>query len=245
MTNDELIIRQLIRRFMDGQTTVDEEQRIARWLREHPEAAKGDLAAYREMFAWFGEGMPRQAATPPRRHLHLLRIAAALVLIVAVTASLLFLHQQQASPTQPAPLAHVNTLPKDSLHSDEVKADTLSPKAIKPRPARKPRRLYYRHKFSPAPPATLLAQADTMALRGERLLNEQLAALDGDRLLMEALAQAAASEHEALQHADSVINSAGRYITALLLDEDPQDVDSDPQDNGGSDPSQADRQEVY
>lgn len=60
MTNDETIIRQLLDKFMDGQTTVDEERHIAEWFRSHKQASP-DLEDYRTMFAWFDEGMPRNA----------------------------------------------------------------------------------------------------------------------------------------------------------------------------------------
>lgn len=49
-------IRQLINRYMDGQTTIDEEQKIADYLRNNP--IPDDLKRYKEMFAWFDRGMP-------------------------------------------------------------------------------------------------------------------------------------------------------------------------------------------
>lgn len=49
-------IRQLIERFMAGQTSIEEENLLAEYFRTHdvPEEWK----AYKEMFAWFDEGMP-------------------------------------------------------------------------------------------------------------------------------------------------------------------------------------------
>ena len=49
-------IRQLINRYMDGQTTIDEEQKIADYLRNNP--IPDDLKRYKELFAWFDRGMP-------------------------------------------------------------------------------------------------------------------------------------------------------------------------------------------
>lgn len=63
MTNDEKHIRQLLTKFMDGTTTVDEERAIGRWLREHP-TVPDDLAEYRTMFAWFDDGMPLKDGEP-------------------------------------------------------------------------------------------------------------------------------------------------------------------------------------
>ncbi len=49
-------IRQLIERFMAGQTSIEEESLLAEYFRTHdvPEEWK----VYKEMFAWFDEGMP-------------------------------------------------------------------------------------------------------------------------------------------------------------------------------------------
>lgn len=57
MNNDEKYIRQLLRKFMDGTSTVDEEQTIGQWFRDHPDGGDG-LDDYRAMFSWFDDGMP-------------------------------------------------------------------------------------------------------------------------------------------------------------------------------------------
>ncbi|MGN1375394.1 MAG: hypothetical protein ACI4V5_02445 [Prevotella sp.] len=49
-------IRQLINRFMDGLTTIDEERKIADYLCDN--AVPDDMKRYKEMFAWFDNGMP-------------------------------------------------------------------------------------------------------------------------------------------------------------------------------------------
>ena len=53
----ETKIRQLLARFMEGQTTLQEEDSIARWFMAHPTAAP-DLEPYRAMFGYFRRGMP-------------------------------------------------------------------------------------------------------------------------------------------------------------------------------------------
>lgn len=62
---NEKQIRQLLTRFMEGHTTVEEEQEIARWFAARSEVAP-DLEDYRQMFAYFDAGMPEEdvAATP-------------------------------------------------------------------------------------------------------------------------------------------------------------------------------------
>lgn len=52
-------IEQLIKRFMDGHTTVDEENRIAEYLRTHE--VEDEWKPYKDMFGWFDDGMPLQS----------------------------------------------------------------------------------------------------------------------------------------------------------------------------------------
>lgn len=52
-------IEQLIKRFMDGHTTVDEENRIAEYLRTHE--VEDEWKPYKDMFGWFDNGMPLQS----------------------------------------------------------------------------------------------------------------------------------------------------------------------------------------
>lgn len=49
-------IKMLAERFMAGRTTVEEERLLAEYFRKHE--AGGEWSAYKEMFAWFDEGMP-------------------------------------------------------------------------------------------------------------------------------------------------------------------------------------------
>ena len=81
-------IRQLLDRFMQGATTLEEEQ----WLADHlRNSHKEKWAVYREMFAWFEQGMPetrkpeKQArAVPWVRWWRQIAAVAALVVVVAV-----------------------------------------------------------------------------------------------------------------------------------------------------------------
>lgn len=99
---EELDIKTLLLRFMDGQTTLDEEAALGKYFRENdvPE----EWLAYKEMFAYFDEGMPEEpagktsdeekpATTPiynirrgKRRRLLAVAAAVAAMLVVAGTA---------------------------------------------------------------------------------------------------------------------------------------------------------------
>lgn len=67
MTNEFEHIKQLTRRFMDGQTTIEEEARLASYYRTHD--VPREWRVYKEMFAYFDAGMPlgqdKVAACPP------------------------------------------------------------------------------------------------------------------------------------------------------------------------------------
>lgn len=88
-TNDDTRIKTLLARFMDGETTLDEERELALWFKAHPQAGDG-LDDYRAMFGCFDSGMPltEPAAhgTPdgrPRRHRVRLQLAMAAAAAVA------------------------------------------------------------------------------------------------------------------------------------------------------------------
>lgn len=52
-------IRTLIDRYMAGQTSLEEESRLADYLRTNEVGE--DLLPYKQMFAWFDEGMPLES----------------------------------------------------------------------------------------------------------------------------------------------------------------------------------------
>lgn len=58
-------IEQLLRRFMDGLTSTEEEDRLGSYFR-HADVPK-EWDAYKEMFAYFDEGMPQGRYDTPRQ----------------------------------------------------------------------------------------------------------------------------------------------------------------------------------
>ena len=57
-------IEEYIRRFMDGETTNDEEQAIYRFFRN--QRVPAHLKSYQAMFAWYEQGMPQKLAPKKR-----------------------------------------------------------------------------------------------------------------------------------------------------------------------------------
>lgn len=151
MTNDNDTIRALLDRFMSGETSREEERRLAQWFRDHPKVAD-DLEDYRLMFAYFDEGMPRQDASRRRKPWLYAALAAAASLALAVT----LVRPGAPVPSSPVamtrPATHADTLATPPAPA--LQADTLP---MKEETDKRPMR-YRRHRFTPAPPKVLLAE---------------------------------------------------------------------------------------
>ena len=171
-------IKQLIDRYMNGQTTVDEEQLLARYFRNATDVPDS-LKPYRDMFAYFDEGMPLgalpefdgsagQAETrvapdsskvvAPRRHS--LRMAAwwsGAVAVAAAVALLLIMHRPSA-PVQPIASAAVVSDTCSTSTGVEAEQNVVTDSVkLKPQPQR--RRPSVRRRYYIAPPKTYLAHA--------------------------------------------------------------------------------------
>ena len=62
---EQLHIKELLARFMAGETTLDEERMLGDWLRTNE--VGDELKPYQLMFAAFDAGLPPVKATPKRR----------------------------------------------------------------------------------------------------------------------------------------------------------------------------------
>lgn len=171
-------IKQLIDRYMNGQTTVDEEQLLARYFRNATDVPDS-LKPYRDMFAYFNEGMPlgtlpefdgsaEQADTrvepdsskvvAPRRHS--LRMAAwwgGAAAVAAAVALLLIMHRPSV-PVQPIASAVVVSDTCSTSTGVEAEQNVVADSVkLKPQPQR--RRPSVRRRYYIAPPKTYLAHA--------------------------------------------------------------------------------------
>lgn len=169
-------IRTLIKRFMDGQTSIEEEDRLAEYFSTHE--VDEDLLPYKRMFAWFGEGMPiesqqadeltsRQATFQsstnsrssqlPRKILGLIAAAAAAIALLVLVALPKTEPQEIVENT---PLRHMPEAGKPETTPDTLTADTATTVVpIKKVRRRKPRI----DRYKPLPPKTYIAetQADS------------------------------------------------------------------------------------
>lgn len=171
-------IQQLIDKYMNGQTTVDEEQLIARYFRNATDVPDS-LKPYRDMFAYFDDGMPLgtlpefdgsagQADTrvahdsskvdAPRRHS--LRMAAwwSGAAAVAAAVALLLIMYRPSAPVQPIASAVVVSDTCSTSTGVEAEQNVVTDSVkLKPQPQRC--RPSVRRRYYIAPPKTYLAHA--------------------------------------------------------------------------------------
>ncbi len=149
-------IQQLLDRYLEGLTSLEEEDRLADYFRSHdvPEAWQ----AYKEMFAYFDAGMPTGESEEKKRPQRHRTVALWTGLAVAAAAALtLFIVRPVSSPqssavTPAVSIAAVTEMPSDTV--SRAQRDTV--KAV---PATKPTRKkpVRRYRDTPAKPHTYLA----------------------------------------------------------------------------------------
>lgn len=171
-------IQQLIDKYMNGQTTVDEEQLIARYFRTATDVPDS-LKPYRDMFAYFDEGMPLGAlpefdgsvgqadtrvapdssnvVASRRRSLRMAAWWSGAVAVAAAVALLLIMHRPSA-PVQPIASAVVVSDTCSTSTGVEAEQNVVTDSVkLKPQPQR--RRPSVRRRYYLAPPKTYLAHA--------------------------------------------------------------------------------------
>lgn len=171
-------IQQLIDKYMNGQTTVDEEQLIARYFRSATDVPDS-LKPYRDMFAYFDEGMSLgtlpefdgsagQADTrvapdssnvvaPRRRSLRIAAWWSGAVAVSAAVALLLIMHRPSA-PVQPIASAVLVSDTCSTSTGVEAEQNVVTDSVkLKPQPRR--HRQSVRRRYYIAPPKTYLAHA--------------------------------------------------------------------------------------
>ena len=170
-------IKQLIDRYMNGQTTVDEEQLIARYFRSATDVPD-DLQPYRDMFSYFDEGMPvgevpefdgsvervdtgvdsdNRVVAPRRRRFRIAAIWSGAAAVAAAVALLLIMYRPSA-PVQPIASAVVVSDTCSTSTGVEAEQNVVTDSVkLKPQPQR--RRPSVRRHYYIAPPKTYLAHA--------------------------------------------------------------------------------------
>lgn len=185
--NGEKNIRQLIGRFMQGLTSIEEEEQISQWLAVHTDVSD-DLKPYQQMFAYFDKGMPideqmpidkgmsidqqlsedkqipveEEIRKPLRNHSRLRPLWCFLAAAAAVALLVVMTWPAQNSNSTVTPSATLAQAEKDSAEAIVPIAETEMKNNVKQavRPKMRPckRGVYRKHLHSPAPPVTWIAQ---------------------------------------------------------------------------------------
>lgn len=195
--NGEKNIRLLIGRFMQGLTSIEEEEQISQWFAVHTDVSD-DLKPYQQMFAYFDKGMPideqmpidkqmsveEEIRKPLRDRLRLRPLWCFLAAAAAVALLVVMTWPAQNGDSTATPSATLAQADKDSAEAIVPTAETEMKNNVKQtvKPKMRPRKrgFYRKHLHSPAPPVTWIAQTviDSMQQSPEALAEAHLQALE-------------------------------------------------------------------
>lgn len=155
----------LIDKFMSGTTTLDEEKALGDFFRR-TEHLPAELEPYRDMFAYFDNGMTGEPSgkpvshTVPVRSLRWIAGIAAAVAVIFVAA-----YQFMPGGTDETPVMQTSkSVVAQTTDSAIARPDTISDKERQADEMPAKRRVMRKYRFKPAPPEVLLADAETMSV---------------------------------------------------------------------------------
>lgn len=204
----------LIDKFMSGTTTLDEEKALGDFFRQ-TEHLPAELEPYRDMFAYFDNGMTGEPSGKPVSHaapVRSLRWIAGIAAAVAV----IFVAAYQFMPggTDETPVMQTSkSVVAQTTDSAVARPDTISDKERQADEMPAKRRVMRKYRFKPAPPEVLLADAEAMSVTdsvnvvAKQLADIELMKVECEQQYMLNLVKAA-----------SLLNSA--QIAAVCDDED-------------------------
>lgn len=155
----------LIDKFMSGTTTLDEEKTLGDFFRQ-TERLPAELEPYRDMFAYFDNGMTGEPSDKPVSHaapVRSLRWIAGIAAAVAV----IFVAAYQFMPggTDETPVMQTSkSVVAQTTDSAIARPDTISDKERQADEMPAKRRVMRKYRFKPAPPEVLLADAEAMSV---------------------------------------------------------------------------------
>lgn len=204
----------MIDKFMSGTTTLDEEKTLGDFFRQ-TERLPAELEPYRDMFAYFDNGMTGEPSGKPVSHaapVRSLRWIAGIAAAVAV----IFVAAYQFVPggTDETPVMQTSkSVVAQTTDSAIARPDTISDKERQADEMPAKRRVMRKYRFKPAPPEVLLADAEAMSVTdsvnvvAKQLADIELMKVECEQQYMLNLVKAA-----------SLLNSA--QIAAVCDDED-------------------------
>ena len=207
MNEKEKDIRQLLDRFMAGETSLEEEALLGEWFRQHPDVSD-DLKEYQIMFGYFDEGMPLDhqaekhvADAHPTTKARMRRLW--LPIGMAASIALLFVlaiprigqqpgHQDDSKMAQLDGRTNQEHTDSAAVHEEKSTDANLSmPEKIKrsgdsvsPQTRKHKSGKYRQHLFTPAPPKLWIAQniaTDSLLAEPEKLTDEHLREMEAQQ----------------------------------------------------------------
>ena len=207
MNEKEKDIRQLLDRFMAGETSLEEEALLGEWFRQHPDVSD-DLKEYQIMFGYFDEGMPLDhqaekhvADAHPTTKARMRRLW--LPIGMAASIALLFVlaiprigrqpgHQDDSKMAQLDSRTNQEYTDSAAVHEEKSTDANLSmPEKIKrsgdsvsPQTRKHKSGKYRQHLFTPAPPKLWIAQnivTDSLLAEPEKLAVEHLREMEAQQ----------------------------------------------------------------
>ena len=207
MNEKEKDIRQLLDRFMAGETSLEEEALLGEWFRQHPDVSD-DLKEYQMMFGYFDEGMPLDhqaekhvADAHPTTKARMRRLW--LPIGMAASIALLFVlaiprigqqpgHQDDSKMAQLDSRTNQEHTDSAAVHEEKSTDANLSmPEKIKrsgdsvsPQTRKHKSGKYRQHLFTPAPPKLWIAQnivTDSLLAEPEKLADEHLREMEAQQ----------------------------------------------------------------
>lgn len=159
--------RKLIAKFMEGKTSVDEEQALEEYFKSETDVP-ADLKPYAEMFGYFAAGMPedeellKPQTEPKRQSLHIGRwiagaAAVAALMFVVAMGTMFFGTESKVTAQGGSESNESKTIEEsDTIRNEAVNIDSMLNKHPEESLPMKRRKAKFR--FKPAPPETTLAQ---------------------------------------------------------------------------------------
>lgn len=180
MNKETDYIRRLLDKFMEGQTSIEEEDELQEWFAQHE--VDEELQTYKDMFKYFDKGMPLQNVPQqediPAERKNGKRIAIwiaglAVAASVAITLIMTFRNNAVVNESSVAQAA----APTDSVKTKDTVIDSIqvvdddkvdAKNQNEPKKRVKPKRKIKKLDFTPAPPKVYLAKTDTVQTPNEK-----------------------------------------------------------------------------
>ncbi|MDO4159279.1 MAG: hypothetical protein Q4D41_02360 [Prevotellaceae bacterium] len=151
-------IKILLERFMNGETSIEDESRLAEYFRSY-DAENEEGKAYKEMFSWFDAGMPLEEnkveKSKPKRKAIMAYISLAAAAIAAFMVIVFRNGNNNVEPEVPMQHIIVKSENKRTI-TDTLVADTI--KMSEPKQSKKNKNTMRKYRYEVAPPKTYIAE---------------------------------------------------------------------------------------